>query len=328
MSDSEDTSPAGDQSSGRGEPSPPGHSVNNVDDDVPQLEGQDDMGPAETGTELTTNRRHDAVRDQPEDGSEVSSMDASLVDPVPRRAGSPVDSVMSGLGDSPSVHVRRAPTYLVRRQANMDEGSFMSSPGSSILPSVASRAGLNSPTPSFRPFDRRFQSRISSGPNSPRASSPAFLSTHSRNVSLGSNFILDQTESDTPTAPWEVVRWTRLKKLNGHAFSEAGRRNFGSPTCLAVSASIVLGTSKGIILMFDYSQNLKMIIGQGTKGEYQGLADYSSTTDSSSRRIWTRYGDCYFCGSYDHRWRPCQRQYLYLGYVQGRPTLSHHPPPG
>jgi hypothetical protein len=27
-----------------------------------------------------------------------------------------------------------------------------------------------------------------------------------------------------------------------------------------------LGTSKGIILVFDYNQNIKMIIGPGTKG--------------------------------------------------------------
>lgn len=62
-----------------------------------------------------------------------------------------------------------------------------------------------------------------------------------------------------------MVRWTKLNKLNGQAFSEVGRRNFGSPTCVAVSAHVVLGTSKGIILMFDYNQNLKMIIGPGTK---------------------------------------------------------------
>ncbi len=135
-------------------------------------------------------------------------------------------------------------------------------------PSVASRAGLNSPTPSFRPFDRRFQSRISSPfPLSPRPSSPAFLAGHSRNVSLSSQLLLDSGETETPSPPWEVVRWTKLKKLNGQALSEAGKRSFGSPTCIAVSASIVLGTTKGIILMFDYHQNLKMIIGPGTKGE-------------------------------------------------------------
>ena len=149
----------------------------------------------------------------------------------------------------------------------------MSSPGSSVLPSVASRPGLHSPTPSFRPFDRRFKSRISTGSPgtlSPRPSSPAFLGSHSRNASISSNFILDQAETETSSPPWEVVRWTKLKKLNGQAFSEAGKRNFGSPTCLAVSAQIVLGTSKGIILMFDYNQNLKMILGPGTKAVESG----------------------------------------------------------
>lgn len=90
---------------------------------------------------------------------------------------------------------------------------------------------------------------------------------HSRNVSLSSQFLLDQVEADTSTPPWEVVRWTKLKKLSGQVFSESGRRNFGSPTCFAVASMIVLGTTKGIILIFDYSQNLKLIIGPGTKGE-------------------------------------------------------------
>lgn len=147
----------------------------------------------------------------------------------------------------------------------------MSSPGSSVLPSVASRPYLNSPTPSFRPFDRRFQSRISSSASpSSRAQSPAFLAAHSRNASISSNLHFDHADTDTWSPPWEVVRWTRLQKLNGQAFSEAGKRNFGSPTCLAVSASIVLGTSKGIILVFDYSQNLKTIIGPGTKAVESG----------------------------------------------------------
>lgn len=96
---------------------------------------------------------------------------------------------------------------------------------------------------------------------------PGFLSAHSRHASLSSNFIFDHTDTEPQTPPWEVVRWTKLSKLNSQAFSESGRRNFGSPTCLVVSASIVLGTSKGIILVFDYGQNLKMIIGPGTRGE-------------------------------------------------------------
>jgi len=149
----------------------------------------------------------------------------------------------------------------------------MSSPGgSSILPSVASRPGLDSPTPSFRPFDRRFQSRLSSynlTSNPPRASSPAFLQGHSRQTSISSQMIPDPGDIETPSPPWEVIRWTKLKKMNGQAFSEVGKRNFGVPTCICVSASIVLGTSKGIILIFDYHQNLKSIIGLGTKGKLE-----------------------------------------------------------
>ncbi|KAI1827227.1 Golgi CORVET complex core vacuolar protein 8-domain-containing protein [Xylaria intraflava] len=183
------------------------------------------------------------------------SDDGSSMGVLPRRAESPVNSLLSVPDDSPSV-----------------QGSVFSSPSSSVPPSIASRAGLSSPNPSFRPFDRRFQSRISSPSTlSPRPSSPAFLTAHSRNVSLStSQLLLDSGEADTPSPPWEVVRWTRLKKLNGQAFSEAGKRGFGSPTCIAVSASIVLGTTKGIILMFDYHQNLKMIIGQGSKAVESG----------------------------------------------------------
>lgn len=78
--------------------------------------------------------------------------------------------------------------------------------------------------------------------------------------------MLDHADVEASSPPWEVVRWTKLRKLNGQAFSETGKRNFGSPTCLVISASIVLGTTKGIILIFDYNQNLKMIVGPGTKG--------------------------------------------------------------
>lgn len=144
----------------------------------------------------------------------------------------------------------------------------MSSPGSSAVATRSPRPGL-SPTPSFRPFDRRFQARLSSSTfNSPRAQSPAFLNAHSRQSSSVSQIFRDIGVTDISGAPWEVVRWTRLNKITGQAFSEVGKRNFGRPTCLAVSAFIALGTSKGIILIFDYHQNLKSIIGSGTKGKH------------------------------------------------------------
>ena len=76
-------------------------------------------------------------------------------------------------------------------------------------------------------------------------------------------------ESETPESPWEVVSWRKLTKISGQAFSEIGKRNFGRPTCIAIFTSIALGTSRGMVLIFDQRQALKTIIGQGTKGKPQ-----------------------------------------------------------
>ncbi|KAL9118093.1 MAG: hypothetical protein Q9187_005365 [Circinaria calcarea] len=140
----------------------------------------------------------------------------------------------------------------------------------SLVSSRGDRLGLRghgqSPTPSLRPFDRRFQARLSPSPlNTPRATSPSFLTAHSRQSSVSSQLLQGSEGADTPDSPWEVIRWTKLRKITGQAFSESGKRNFGRPTCIAISSSIALGTSRGIILIFDYHQNLKGIIGPGTK---------------------------------------------------------------
>lgn len=62
--------------------------------------------------------------------------------------------------------------------------------------------------------------------------------------------------------------------MNGQIFSEIGKRRFGNPTCIAVSGNIALGTSKGIILIFDYNQTLKSVIGPGTKGLFYNSISY------------------------------------------------------
>ncbi|KAF3017678.1 Vacuolar protein sorting-associated protein 8 [Penicillium rubens] len=171
--------------------------------------------------------------------------------PPPRHAdwtatGS-VDGTGSNPDDSPSLH-----------------GSVPSSLSSSPL---ALRGSPRvSPSPARRPFDLRFQSRLSSSPQSvSRAGSPFLAHLHSRQSSITSQLSpTPETEAEPLQGPWEVVRWTKLRKITGQAFSEIGKRNFGRPTCLAVSTSIVIGTSKGIILVFDYQQSLKTIIGTGT----------------------------------------------------------------
>jgi hypothetical protein len=62
------------------------------------------------------------------------------------------------------------------------------------------------------------------------------------------------------------VRWTKLRKIEKQALSEIGKRKFGSPTVMAVSAVVAVGTTKGLVLVFDFRQNLKHVIGVNTKG--------------------------------------------------------------
>ncbi|KAK5697110.1 Vacuolar protein sorting-associated protein 8 [Elasticomyces elasticus] len=178
------------------------------------------------------------------------------------------------------------------------QGSLRSGPGRLASPSPSAAGGprrvvSRTVSGALQPFEKRFETRLSASPvGSPRAVSPAFLSPHSRQISISSQFSqISQASSqdgavsneDTPQTPWEVVRWTKLRKITGQALSEVGKRNFGRPTCLAVSALIAIGTSKGLVLGFDYHQTLKVIIGQGTKATECGsvtalaiAADYST----------------------------------------------------
>lgn len=167
-------------------------------------------------------------------------------------------------------------------------GSLASSPGR-IMSSGPRKTVSRTPSGALQPFERRFETRLSASPaGSPRAQSPGFLSPQSRHISISSQLsgVSSQdggSATDTPQAPWEVVRWRKLRKVTGQAFSESGKRSFGRPTCVAVSALIAIGTSKGLVLGFDYHETLKIIIGQGTKATECGSvtaiaisADYST----------------------------------------------------
>ncbi|KAE8148021.1 Golgi CORVET complex core vacuolar protein 8-domain-containing protein [Aspergillus avenaceus] len=197
----------------------------------------------------------------------ASPNDRPLSPRVRQLAAGSVDETASTPDDTPSLH-----------------GSLLSSQSSNALAFRGSPRA--SPSPSHRPFDLRFQSRLSSPSLSVfRPSSPYLNHIHSRKSSLTSNLTPGTVDSDadTPQGPWDVVRWTKLRKITGQAFSEVGKRNFGHPTCLAVSTSIVIGTSKGIILVFDYQQNLKAIIGQGTKAtECGAITSLALSADHST----------------------------------------------
>jgi vacuolar protein sorting-associated protein 8 len=121
------------------------------------------------------------------------------------------------------------------------------------------------------PFDRRFSGILLSSPTpSSQNLSVTYRPSHSRGSSLASTVIPKQDESDTPQPPWEVVRWTKLKRISSQVFTEAGKRTYGQPTVMVIGASIVLGTSKGLALIYDYHQNLVATIGLGTKAVESG----------------------------------------------------------
>jgi hypothetical protein len=123
------------------------------------------------------------------------------------------------------------------------------------------------------PFDRRFSGMFFSSPSqSSQNLAVALRPSHSRQSSIASTILPQHDHSDTPQPPWEVVRWTKLKKISGQVFSEVGKRNYGTPTVMAIGASIVIGTSKGLTLVFDYHQNITATIGLGTKAVECGSA--------------------------------------------------------
>lgn len=152
--------------------------------------------------------------------------------------------------------------------------------GSSPARSSLSPAGSirRNASPSLHPFERRLQPprSLSAQSVARRALFQALPPSHSRSSSI-SGFIgqLANSNPDSEKATpqkesWEVMKWTHLRKLSHQAFSEAGRRTHGHPTCIAIASHIAVGTSKGIILLFDYQQTLKNIIGQGTTAAESG----------------------------------------------------------
>ena len=193
--------------------------------------------------------------------AQIDHSDATPTSPALGRPSS-ADGSISIPDDTPSV-----------------QGSLASSPGRGGRMASYSR----SPTPSARAFDRRFHARLpSSSLIPPRVVSPAFPGNHSHQSSVSYKIPGAGDEEEVQT-PWEVVRWAKLRKMTGQSFSEVGKRQFGRPTCLAVSTSIAFGTSKGIILVFDYSQNLKSIIGPGTKAIESGsVTSISISADQST----------------------------------------------
>ncbi|WEW58735.1 Vacuolar protein sorting-associated protein 8 [Emydomyces testavorans] len=127
------------------------------------------------------------------------------------------------------------------------QGSVQSSPSSTLGHRSPASLG-HSP---HRPFDLRFQTRLSASfPSTVRPLSPSFLQSHSRQSSLASQIRTatpDFPEEPSP-APWEVVRWTKLRKIATAS---------GAVTSLAISAdhtTVAGGHADGTIFTWELSK--------------------------------------------------------------------------
>ncbi|RHZ52600.1 hypothetical protein Glove_460g50 [Diversispora epigaea] len=61
--------------------------------------------------------------------------------------------------------------------------------------------------------------------------------------------------------PWEAFKWNPLNKISEHLYSPSVSQNAGLVTVLAVSGIIAVGTTRSLIMVYDYAQNLKCLLG-------------------------------------------------------------------
>lgn len=115
MADSENLSLAGDVGLDDGDSinDAPAVAGAGVDDgsveDVSDSDGPNrHLAPAAIGNGSVGNRYREIMQQQHQDSSDVSSLGGSSLHGLPRRVGSPIDSVMSGPDDTPSIQVRMA----------------------------------------------------------------------------------------------------------------------------------------------------------------------------------------------------------------------------
>ncbi|KIV95617.1 hypothetical protein PV10_03247 [Exophiala mesophila] len=226
-----------------------------LQDDIPDIiptdHAQEDPDYLESNHDLDDSLQDKSVDDSTPSDIQPSGVDDSILPSIQHHDQSNNGS-FSTPDDTPSL-----------------QGSLLSSPRSETA-SLRSPGRRGSPSSVHRPFDIRFQSRLSSSQFSPlRSASPAFLGSHSRHGSITS-FAPPASDFDETVHPWDVIHWSKFRKLSSQVFSELGKRNFGSPSCLAVADQLVIGTSKGLVLVFDHQQNHKAIIGSGTKAAESG----------------------------------------------------------
>lgn len=76
-------------------------------------------------------------------------------------------------------------------------------------------------------------------------------------------FLEDQQDN---IEPWEAFKWTPLVKISDQIYSDDIKKESGLISVMVVSGVIAIGTTRSLVFVYDYSQNLKCILGDSTRG--------------------------------------------------------------
>ncbi|KAA8915915.1 hypothetical protein TRICI_001929 [Trichomonascus ciferrii] len=152
------------------------------------------------------------------------------------------------------------------RNPSLQSNNLAFSPSSAINATPGTPDSTRSSSLLVHSLDKRFKTRLNELSDSrahSRSSSTSTLAKHLRSTSQHSSIddLLSTGLEDSETStPWEAIRWTKLRKLSNQLYSENAMRSYGSPTVVLPSSTIAVGTSKGVVLCFDYHQSLKTVL--------------------------------------------------------------------
>lgn len=149
-----------------------------------------------------------------------------------------------------------------------DELRSMSSQTDS--PSEISSEASPLPTPppiqSPRPLSHLRRSSISTSASNASISSSTIPST----TAMSASNLSVLAGPTVPPGPKDVLRWIPLRILATQLLTAAMRQKVGVPTALAISGGILIGTSRGVVLVYDFAQVLKAILGDPTDESNRG----------------------------------------------------------
>lgn len=204
----------------------------------------------------------DDAQEKDSDAASVSTARPSLSSPPPVIRLTREDATVSN-GDAVSVRSLSTADETISAQLTPSLGSTVESQDSLASSSThaATRKYL-SPLRSKR-YDG-LRSSLSPATGTPR---PGHFQPHSRSSSVASMLHLaEMAEDGNAPKPREAVKWTPLRKMSSQLYSEAGKRAFGIPTCFTVSGVLAIGTTKGLVLIFDYKQSCQATLGNSSLG--------------------------------------------------------------